>query len=31
MVGGSIKGKGKGREPIEAKVGVGELKVTLAE
>jgi len=31
MVGGSIKGKGKGREPIEVKVGVGELKVTLAE
>ena len=31
MVGGSIQGKGKGREPIEVKVGVGELKVTLAE
>jgi hypothetical protein len=31
MVGGSIKGKGKGREPIEASVGVGELKVTLTE
>jgi hypothetical protein len=31
MVGGSIKGKGKGREPIEVQVGVGELKVTLAE
>jgi DUF4097 and DUF4098 domain-containing protein YvlB len=31
MVGGSIKGKGKGREPIDAKIGVGELKVTLAE
>jgi hypothetical protein len=31
MVGGSIKGKGKGREPIEVNVGVGELKVTLAE
>jgi DUF4097 and DUF4098 domain-containing protein YvlB len=31
MVGGSIKGKGKGREPIEVKVGVGDLKVTLAE
>jgi hypothetical protein len=31
MVGGSIKGKGKGREPIEVKVGVGGLKVTLTE
>ena len=31
MVGGSIQGKGKGREPIEVAVGVGELKVTLAE
>ena len=31
MVGGSIKGKGKGREPIEVKVGVGDLQVTLVE
>ena len=31
MVGGSIKGKGRGREPIEATVGVGDLKVTLTE
>jgi hypothetical protein len=31
MVGGSIDGKGRGREPIEAKVGVGDVTVTLTE
>lgn len=31
VVGGSIKGKGRGREPIEVTVGVGDLKVTLTE
>jgi len=31
MVGGSIDGKGRGREPIAAKVGVGDVTVTLTE
>ena len=31
MVGGSIDGKGRGREPVEATVGVGDLKITLTE
>ena len=31
MVGGSIDGKGRGREPTEAKVGVGDVTVTLTE
>lgn len=31
LVGGSIEGKGRGREPIEVTVGVGDLKVTLTE
>lgn len=31
MVGGSIDGKGRGREPIEVKVGVGDVTVTLTE
>ena len=30
-VGGSIEGKGRGREPIEVTVGVGDLTVTLTE
>jgi hypothetical protein len=30
-VGGSIAGKGRGREPIEVTVGVGDLTVTLTE
>lgn len=31
VVGGTIEGKGRGREPLEVTVGVGDLKVTLTE